>query len=111
MPTEEYKVKKPAQFLPPGGNPTQILMNVSATNAPPTPVAQVKALKDSAHPTGTGEEFEVTPRYARVYLQSNPFADLRTHLLDPSCTVYLRYHSQSVTGNDPIDTFEPIYIY
>ena len=48
MPTEEYRVTKPAQFLPPGANPTQILMNVSATNSPPSPVAQLKALKDSA---------------------------------------------------------------
>jgi hypothetical protein len=122
MATEEYRVNKPLVQLNP-----QVIANVTRTNNPPnTPVPQVwvaPTTSSSQHRKGSEIEQQNPPItfYALVNLlnvqqnppnpASNPFGDLQSHLQDARCTVYFRYQSDIVTGNDQIRNFEPIYVY
>jgi hypothetical protein len=114
--TEEYRVIKSSVSLspPPPLPTTQMTMNVTPTNSPPTPIPQMKITRLNTQ-SGTGSEVEQAnppaTLYGRVNYRDTKFDELKLKLQDAACTVYLRYRSEVVTGNDPIQVFEPIYVY
>jgi hypothetical protein len=114
--TETYRViKNSVSYLPLEPLPTfQITMNVTAVNAPPTPIPQLQLLR-VAEQTGTGSEIERSgpppSRYGLVNLKPSKFDVFKTKLKDNLCTVYFDYQSEVVSGDDPIKLFQPIYVY
>jgi hypothetical protein len=104
MATEEYTVNKPCTLVPPGSNPTKIIMSVTKVGFPPSPVAQIRAFKGNTQPSF---EFEITPRYADIFMSTGLFTTLKDHATDASI-VHIRYQCQAVSGNDPITSPEVI---
>jgi hypothetical protein len=118
MHTESYKViKSSVSFSPPLPLPTtQITMNVTPTTSPlaPTPIPQLQLLRLNVH-SGSGSEIErISPPatlYGQVNLKPDKFDVFKTKLQDALCTVRFDYQSEVVGGNDPINVFQPIYVY
>jgi hypothetical protein len=114
--TEEYRVRKSTlSCSPPSPLPTtQMTMDLVPTNNPPTKIPQIRISRTSSQ-SGRGSEVENrktgATEYGSVNYKKELFDELKRHLQDSVCTVYLRYQSDVVSGNDPIDAFEPIYVF